>query len=175
MRLRPIYTKPRRPIPEPAAPPPTPPLLGVTEFLAELHAFAERAAASPSPGAAAVIVADFADAIADHLRDLADVAQVPRGRAAAFDTSAVADQSWTLTFTDAVSSASAALGGRSARRREPWDTKQRRFEAQQHLGRCRTALRSANRRLDGVAAREAARERLAATGVKLLRYRCERR
>lgn len=171
-----LYTRPRRAVPKPPSPPPTPPLLGSAELLAELDAFAARAAASPSPGAAAVIVADFADDIADHLRDLADVAQVPRPRPAVFGPPAVADRSWTLTLAEAISSASDALGGRSARRREPWDAQQRRFEAQQHVGRMRTALRTANRRLQTVADREATRQRLAEQGkFRLTRSKVVRR
>jgi len=167
---------PRRAVAEPASPPPPPPLLGSAELLAELDAFAGRAATSPVPGAAAVIVADLVDDIADHLRDLADVAQVPRPLPAVFDAAAVADRSWTLTLTEAISAASAALGGRSARRREPWDAQQRRFEGQRHIGQCRTALRSANRRLQTVADREATRERLAAKGkLRLTRDKVVRR
>lgn len=170
-----LYLKPRRAVPEPSSPPPTPPLLGSAELLAELDAFAARAAASPSPGTAAVIVADLAADIADHLRDLADVAGVTRPRPTVFGPPAVADRSWTLTLTEAVSSASAALGGRSARQREPWDANQRRFEAQQAIGRCRVALRSASRRLHAVADREATRERLAAKGIRLTRSKVVRR
>lgn len=171
-----LYLKPRRAVPEPPQPPPTPPLLGAVELLAEVESFVGRAAVSPSPGATAVIVADFADDIAEHLRDLADVAQVPRPRAAVFDARAVADRSWTPALTEAISAASAALGGRSARRREPWDAKQRRFDAQRHIGLCRTALRTANRRLQAVADREATRERLAAQGkLRLIQFRTQRR
>ncbi|MBF6161055.1 hypothetical protein [Nocardia cyriacigeorgica] len=168
-----LYTKPRRAVPEPASPPPTPPLLGSAELLAELDAFAGRAAASPNPGAAVTVVADFADDIADHLRDLCDVAGVGRPRGM-FGPPAVADRSWHQPLAEAISTASKALGSRSARRREAWDAKQRRFEAQQHVGRMRTALRSANRRLDTIAANADARRRLAERGVRLTRYKFER-
>lgn len=168
-----VYLRPRRPVPERAAPPPTPPLLGAAELLAELDAFAARAATSP--GAAAVIVADFADDIAEHLRDLADVAQVPRPRGSAFGVEAVAGRSWHQPLAEAISAASTALGGRSARRREPWDTTQRRFEAARHISLCRVALRTANRRLDATTDREVARERLAARGIRLTRDKVVRR
>ena len=173
-----LYLKPRRAARADAAapPPPATSLLGANEFLVELDSFAGRAATSPSPGAAVTVVADLADDLAEHLRDLTGVARVPRPRAAVFDASAVADRSWHQPVTEAVSSASVALSGHSARRRELWDANQRQFDAQRRISLCRTALRTASRRLQAVADREATRERLAAQGkLRLIQFRTQRR
>lgn len=172
-----LYTRPRRPAPigqqsPPAAPPPE--LSGECGLLAELAAFADRAASSPTPGAAAVVAADLAADLADPVRDLADLAGSPRPRPAVFDASAVAARTWAEPLTAAVSAASAALS-RPPARMPTFEVTARRFDAGRHIGLCRTAIRSANRRLDGIAERAAARDRLAERGVNLIRFKCERR
>lgn len=173
-----LYTRPRRPAPIGRQSPPVAepkPLTGAAELLAELAAFADRAAASPVPGAAAAVAADLAADLADPLRDLADLAGAPRPRPAVFDASAVAAGTWAEPLTAAVSAASAALS-RPPARMPTFEITARRFDAGRHIGLCRTAIRSATRRLDGIAARDATRRRLADQGkLHLIRYKCERR
>lgn len=168
-----IRRRPVRVAPPPAAAPP-PELSGAAELLAELAAFAAKAAASPNPGASAAVAADLADELLDSLRALADVAGAARPRAAVFDASDVAARTWTEPLAAAVSAASKALARPSARM-QTFEVEDRRFNAQRRIGECRSAIRSAGRRLDGIASRDAARHRLAERGVTLIRYKCERR
>lgn len=171
------YLRPRRPAPTGRQSPPVAepkPLTGAAELLAELAAFADRAAASPVPGAAAAVAADLAAELLDSLRALADMAGAARPRPAVFVASDVAARTWAEPLAAAVSAASTALARPSARM-QTFEVEDRRFNAGRRIGECRTAIRSARRRLDGVAERAAARDRLAERGVTLLRYKCERR
>lgn len=173
-----LYTRPRRPAPIGRQSPPAaarpPELSGAADLLCELAAFADRAASSPTPGAAAAVAADLAAELADPLRDLADVSGAARPRPAVFDAAAVAARTRTEPLAAAVSAASKALARPSARM-QTFEVEDRRFNAQRRIGECRTAIRSATRRLDTVAANADARQRLAERGVTLLRYKCERR
>lgn len=171
-----LYTR-RRPAPigrqsPPATPPPE--LSGAAELLAELARFANHAATSPNPGAAAAIAADLADELLVPLRALADVAGAARPRPAVFAASDIAARTWTEPLAAAVSDASKALARPSARI-QTFEVEDRRFNAQRRIGECRSAIRAAGRRLDGIANRDAARRRLAERGVTLIRYKCERR
>ncbi|MGW0048364.1 hypothetical protein [Nocardia cyriacigeorgica] len=136
------------------------------DLLAELDAFAARAAASSNLGAATAVTADLAAELLDPLADLADVAGIPRPRPAVFDAAAVAARSWGESLCAAVSSASEALS-RTESRRPGWEAEARRFDAGRHIARCRTALRTATRRLDGIEIRAAERERMAERGTVL--------
>ena len=174
-----LYTRPRRPAPIGRQSPPAaarpPELSGAADLLAELAAFADRAASSPTPGAAATIAADLAYDLYGPLRDVADLAKVARPQPAVFDAAAVTARTWTEPLTAAVSAASAALG-RCPARMPTFEFEARRFDAGRHIGLCRTVIRSANRRLDGIASRAAARDRLADRGeLRLTRYQAVRR
>ncbi|MGQ4600878.1 hypothetical protein [Nocardia sp. R6R-6] len=172
-----LYAR-RRPAPigrqsPPAARAPKP-LAGAVELDADLLAFAAKAAASPAPVAAAAVAADLAEDLRVPLRDIADLAGVARPQPAVFDASDVAARTWTEPLTAAVSAASKALG-RAPARMPTFEFEARRFDAGRHIGLCRTAIRSASKRLDNIAANAAARERLAERGVKLTRYKAVRR
>lgn len=148
----------------------TPTIDQAADLLAELDAFAARAAASPNLGAAAAVAADLAAELLDPLADLADVAGIPRPRPAVLDAAAVAARSWGEALCAAVSSASEALS-RVAARRPAYEAERRRFVAGRHIASCRTALRTATRRLDGIEIRAAERERMAERGTVLHSYR----
>ncbi|MEU7767913.1 hypothetical protein AB0B25_22705 [Nocardia sp. NPDC049190] len=168
-----LYTRPRRAVSEPAADPVPPELSGAAELLAELAAFADRAASSPMPGTAAV-AADLAEDLRVPLRDMTDLAQVARPRPVVFDASAVAARTWAEPLTAAVSATSKALS-RTPARMPRFEFEARRFDAGRHIGLCRTAIRSASKRLDTLAANAAARERLAAKGIRLTTDKAVRR
>lgn len=189
-----LYAR-RRPAPIGRQSPPAQSALA--EVLTDLDRLAATAASSPSAGAAVVVVADLADELLGDLADLAALARTERPKPPDIGPETLRGGEWAenlravLTAVDGPVSRFLAprppigyarpvyrefTGDRRRGGRTPVaeptatldpEVEAKRVPAQRAIGRMRAALQSANRRLDTIAAKAAARERLVAKGIRL--------